>query len=70
MAEPQRRGGKPINGRTYFPEMWDNMDGLTVTAIFRRVNGRWKLMDSAIGATDVWFCGPPAIARMSGVCFF
>src|SRR5688500_9726029 len=60
MAEPQRRGGKRIDGRTYFPDMWDNMDGLTTTAILRQQNGRWKLVDSAIGATDVWYCGPPA----------
>ena len=55
MAEPRRRGGRPIDGRRYFPN-FDDMDGLTVTALLR-FQGRWTLVDHAIGATDVWYCG-------------
>ena len=55
MANPQRRGGRPIDGRRYFPN-FDDMDGLAVTALLR-FQGRWTLVDHAIGATDVWYCG-------------
>ena len=55
MADPQRRGGRPIDGRRYFRN-FDDMDGLTVTALLR-FQGRWTLVDHAIGATDVWYCG-------------
>ena len=55
MANPQRRGGRPIDGRRYFPN-FEDMDGLTVTALLR-FQGRWTLVDHAIGATDVWYCG-------------
>ena len=56
MADPQRRGGRPIDGARYFPN-FDEMDGLTVTAIFNFQGGRWRLVDHAIGATDAWYCG-------------
>ena len=55
-ADPQRRGGAPIDGRAVFGEDFANMDGLTVTAILRFQGGRWNLVDHAIGATDVWYC--------------
>jgi len=55
-ANPQRRGGAPIDGRAIFGDDIDNMDGLTVTAILRFQGGRWNLVDHAIGATDVWYC--------------
>ena len=55
-AEPQRRGGRPIDGSAYFPN-FDDMDGLTVTALLRFQRGRWSLVDHAIGATDAWYCG-------------
>ena len=62
MAEPQRRGGGAIDGHHYFP-YFDEMGGLTVTAVLRFRNGRWTLVEQAIGATDVWFCdmGPPGL---------
>lgn len=62
MADPQRRGGRPIDGRRYFGEDFDNMDGLTVTAILRFQRG-WTLVDQAIGATDAWYCdgGPSRV---------
>jgi hypothetical protein len=70
MAEPRRRGGQTIDGRALFPDMWDNMDGLTTTAVLQRKQGRWTVVDSAIGATDVWYCGTPELAQMEGVCRF
>lgn len=63
-ANPQRRGGAPIDGRAIFGDDIDSMDGLAVTAILRFQGGRWNLVDHAIGATDVWYCdgrtGAPA----------
>lgn len=62
MAEPQRRGGGAIDGHRYYP-YFDEMGGLTVTALLRYRNGRWNLVERVIGATDVWFCdrGPPGL---------
>lgn len=54
-ADPQRPGGGAIDGRRYFPD-FENMDGLTVTALLRFRNGGWTRFDHAIGATDVWYC--------------
>ncbi len=62
IADPQRRGGRQIDGHRYFPD-FDNMGGLSVTAILRYQGGRWRVVEQAIGATDVWFCdmGPPGL---------
>jgi hypothetical protein len=56
MAEPQRRGGRTIDGHRIFGREFDKMDGLTTTAVLAWRNGRWNLLDHAIGATDVWYC--------------
>ena len=56
-ADPRRRGGGEIDGRAIYGDGFDDMDGLTVTAILRFQNGRWNLVEHAIGATDVWYCG-------------
>jgi hypothetical protein len=56
-AEPRRPGGKPIDGRRYYGAAWQNMDGLTTTAILRKVAGRWKIVELRVGATDAWYCG-------------
>ena len=56
-AVPQRRGGGRIDGRAYFGDDFENMDGLTVTALLQFREGRWALMDHVIGATDAWYCG-------------
>jgi hypothetical protein len=65
-AEPQRRGGGTIDGRRYYSaDDWDFMDGLTVTALLRLRDGRWTLVDHAIGATDAWYCGRSPIARIA-----
>ena len=68
IAEPQRRGGKPIDGYAIFGEDFRNMDGLTTTAVLRFQSDRWNLVDHAIGATDVWYCGIAAggVARGLG----
>lgn len=67
IAEPQRPGGAPIDAAAIYPDAWQDMDGLTVTAILRHGGGGdgWTLADHAIGATDVWQCGvdgpPPSL---------
>jgi hypothetical protein len=62
LADPQRKGGAAIDGHRYFPD-FDDMGGLTVTALLRYRNHHWNLVEQAIGATDVWFCdrGPPGL---------
>lgn len=68
MADPQRKGGKAIDGRRIFGEDFDNMDGLRVDAALQRRNGRWEVVDYGIGATDVWYCdvGPRTLKRDYG----
>lgn len=56
VADPLRRGGKLIDGRRIFGDEFGNMDGLRVDAVLRRADGRWTVVDHAIGATDVWYC--------------
>jgi len=65
VADPQRRGGRPIDGYLIFGEHFDNMDGLRVDAVLRLRGGRWVVVDHAIGATDVWYCdvGPRDLKR-------
>lgn len=62
-AEPQRPGGRAIDGRSYFPEDWENMDGLTTTAILRKRDGRWRIVAMKIGALDAWYCGYLPVER-------
>lgn len=63
IADPQRKGGKPIDGRRIFGEHFGNMDGLRVEGVLRNRRGRWVVVDHAIGATDVWYCdvGPRSL---------
>ena len=63
IADPQRKGGKPIDGWRIYGEHFSNMDGLRVEAVLRREGGRWRVVDHAIGATDVWYCdvGPRSL---------
>ena len=63
VADPQRKGGKPIDGWRIFGEQFGNMDGLRIDAVLRKRGGRWTVVDHAIGATDVWYCevGPRSI---------
>jgi len=68
IADPQRKGGKPIDGWKVFGEDFGNMDGLRVDAVLQKRNGRWIVADYAIGATDVWYCdvGPKSLKRDYG----
>ena len=68
MADPQRKGGKPIDGWKIFGEHFGNMDGLRTEAVLRKRNGRWQVVDWGIGATDVWYCdvGPKKLKRGYG----
>ena len=68
MADPQRKGGKPIDGNRIFGEDFENMDGLRVDAVLQLKGGRWKVVDYGIGATDVWYCdvGPKKLKRGYG----
>ncbi len=63
IADPQRKGGKPIDGWRIFGEHFGNMDGLRVEAVLRRQRGRWAVVDHGMGATDVWYCdvGPRSL---------
>jgi hypothetical protein len=56
VADPQRKGGQPINGYKIFGEDFENMDGLRIDAVLRKQGDRWIVVDHAIGATDVWYC--------------
>jgi hypothetical protein len=62
-AEPQRPGGKPIDGRELYGADWDNMDGLTTTAILHKGPGGWTIIESRVGATDAWYCGYEPVAQ-------
>ncbi len=68
VADPQRPGGKPIDGWRIFGEHFDNMDGLRLEAVLRKDGKRWKVVDYGIGATDVWYCdvGPKKLKRGYG----
>jgi hypothetical protein len=56
-VEPQRPGSRKIDGRVYFPDEWEYMDGLTTTAILRKRGARWRILAMKIGALDAWYCG-------------
>jgi hypothetical protein len=59
IADPQRPGGGRIDARRYFSaDDLETMDGLTVNGVLRLSGGRWRLVDHAIGPTDVWYCDP------------
>ncbi|NUS99352.1 MAG: hypothetical protein HOP96_00035 [Sphingomonas sp.] len=68
MADPRRKGGKPIDGNRIFGDDFENMDGLRVDALLQLRSGRWRVVDHAIGATDVWYCdiGPKRLKRGYG----
>lgn len=63
VADPQWRGGEPIDGYKLFGQDFSNMDGLRVDAVLHKHKGRWQVVDHAIGATDVWYCsvGPRSL---------
>ena len=54
VLDPQRPGGKKINPYdTIHAADAEYMDGLTVYALTRKSGGRWGLIDSVTGPTDV-----------------
>lgn len=61
--EPQRPGGALIEWSSTrlaaLEEQEDWYDGLTVFVFFQRLEGHWYVEEYAIGATDVWWAGPP-----------
>lgn len=57
LAHPQRKGGHQIDGARFLGRDWYDFGGIETTAMLRFQNGRWNLVESAIGATDVWYCG-------------
>ena len=53
IADPQRPGGKPIDPETTaFADREDEMDGLTILALARFVEGRWVHIDDIAGPMD------------------
>ena len=63
VADPQRKGGKPINGRRIFGEGFEEMNGLVIDAVLRKQGGRWMVVDHTIGIDHVWYCdvGPASL---------
>jgi len=63
IAQPQRKGGGEVNWRGYMTRDEYNLGGVEISAVLRFQNGRWNLIDSQVGATDVWYCnlGPREI---------
>jgi len=68
-AEPRRASGAAIDPARAFPDDWEAMDGVTVTAVLTWRKGRWNLVEHAIGATDVWYCDLyPRAVRVVAQC--
>ena len=55
IADPKRKGGGPIPWQHYMSRDEYENGGIDVSAVLRFSRGRWNLVDSAIGATDVWY---------------
>ena len=71
-VRPQRPGGKRIDlRRTPLHADADFMDGVRTEAILKRTNGKWYIVEYAIGATDVWYagwCGRTPAPLLADVC--
>lgn len=60
IVDPQRPGGAPIDpARTIYGEDAEYMDGLRTYALLVRANGRWNIVDYAVGPTDAFWDGNP-----------
>lgn len=60
ILEPQRPGGGQIDpARTIYGEETQYMDGLRTYALLVYANGRWNIVDFAVGPTDVFWDGDP-----------
>lgn len=69
IAEPQRRGGGRIDPRRHFPaDQVEFMDGVTVNGVLRNTGRGWRLVDHAVGPTDVWYCGVRGIPQRAFGC--
>ena len=69
---PQRPGGRPINLRNIpLRAEAEYMDGVRTEVFLRRKNGRWQVIEHAIGATDAWYvayCTKAPRALLVGYC--
>lgn len=54
-ADGQRPGGGELPWRNVMDHDWHEVGGHEISAVLRFRNGRWNLVESAIGATDVWY---------------
>lgn len=54
-----RSGGEPkTQGTLYEADAREGlMDGFHIEALMHKVNGRWTVVESGIGSTDVWYWG-------------
>jgi hypothetical protein len=55
IADARRPDGGEVPWRNYMSREEHDVGGHEVSAVLRRRGGRWNLIDSAIGATDVWY---------------
>ena len=64
---PQHPTGRAINPRSI--SGWEGRSGLRTEALLRFRNGRWQLVDHAIGPTDVWYEGVAPQSVLRGRCY-
>ncbi|MAB00351.1 MAG: hypothetical protein CMN86_18950 [Stappia sp.] len=65
IVNPQRPGGAQINtAGTTLEEAAEYMDGLRTYALLYHANGRWNVVDKAIGPTDAFWYGDPLYTRL------
>jgi hypothetical protein len=65
IAEPRRKDGGAVPWRRAMDRDAYELGGVEVTGVLRFRQGRWNLIRSEIGQTDVWYEGlvPRALAR-------
>lgn len=60
ILDPQRPGGGQIDpARTIYGEDAEYIDGLRTYALLVQANGRWNIVDYAVGPTDAFWDGNP-----------
>jgi len=69
---PQRPGGGKIDlystpGHLRGELYPDQMDGTSVSVLYRKLRNTWVAVHFAIGATDVWFASPDYCGDYQGV---
>jgi hypothetical protein len=57
LADPQRKGGGQVPWQRVMSQAEYDIGGIEVSAVLRYRNDRWNLVESAYGATDVWYEG-------------